>query len=250
MAFLLALNSTPAILSGDGLHVVEDDSLDDTNMNRCVLAVLADINLPKVELLTSRLDIERLALRANNAKWQSFVQRTEHSDAMNFERVVSCVDKYSAREAVQYDRLPKVLLTAGTGDFLLSVSRHVLDDGLSCGLCYQAKEITQRCACATKGAQQAFEVPVDPSISFVSVLAGVLLAAEFLKETIPDLYAGRVHNTVRVQVLSGSAKSTARPKDPQCNCSSKYVALGYRRTWLAEPVKELATSDARDHHDD
>ena len=80
-------------------------------------------------------------------------------------------------------------------------------------------------------------MPVDPSISFVSVLAGVLLRAEFLKEVAPGLDAGRVRNTVRVQSLTGSAKTTARSKDPRCNCSSKYVALGYKNTWRAEPVK-------------
>jgi len=139
---------------------------------------------------------------------------------------------------VQYDRLPKILLTAGTRDFLLSVSRHALDDGLSCGLCYQAKDAEPGCANATEAAQQAFEVPVDPSISFVSALAGVLLGAEFLKEVVPELRTGRAHNTVRVQTLTGAAKATAKSKDPGCNCSSKYVALGYQNTWRAETVKE------------
>jgi molybdopterin/thiamine biosynthesis adenylyltransferase len=237
MAALLLLNSTPAIRSSDGLHVVDDDTLDDTNLNRCLLAILEDIGSPKLEVLKTRLDVERLGLRLHNDKWQSFVMDSAHSDPLNFERVLSCVDKYPARESVQYDRLPKVLLTAGTGDFLLSVSRHVLDDGLSCGLCYQAKNTDPGCATATEGAQQAFEVPPDPSISFVSALAGFLLGAELLKEIAPELRSGRVANTVRVKSLVGSARTIARAKDPQCNCSSKYVAIGYRRTWNpgAEP---------------
>ena len=244
MAFLMLLSSTPSIRSGDGLHVVEDDTLNESNMNRCVLAVLDDIDSPKHGVLTSRLDTERLALKVHDTKWQSFVQTPEQSDALNFERVISCVDKYPGREAVQYDRLPKLLLTAGTGDFLLTVSRHILDDGLSCGLCYQVKDAEPVCANATEQAQQAFEVPVDPSISFVSALAGVLLGAEFLKEVVPELHAGRVQNSVRVQLLTGSAKPTARPKDKRCNCSSKYVALGYQNTWRADPVKDSAASEA------
>jgi molybdopterin/thiamine biosynthesis adenylyltransferase len=231
MALLLLLNSISAIHSGDGLHVVDDDTLDDTNMNRCILAILDDINSAKTEIIDSRLDVERLALETHGMKWQAFVETTEHRDASNFERVVSCVDKYRARQAVQYDRLPKVLLTAGTGDFLLTVSRHILDDGLSCGLCYQAKDPEPGCATATEGAQQAFEVPVDPAISFVSTLAGVLLGAEFLKEIVLEFTAARAQNTIRVQVLTGRAKTSARSKDPACNCSSKYVALGYKSTW-------------------
>jgi ThiF family len=239
MALLLLLNSTPAIRSGSGLHVVEDDTLDDTNMNRCVLAVLDDIDSPKIEIIESRIDTARLGLKVHDMKWQAFVQTPEHSDALNFERVVSCVDKYAARQAVQYDRLPRALLTAGTGDFLLSVSRHVLDDGLSCGLCYQAKDAEPGCATATEGAQEAFEVPVDPSISFVSALAGVLLGGELIKVSVPELRAGGIQNTVRVQVLTGAAKTSARSKDPGCNCSSKYVAMGYKNTWRAAPGEGL-----------
>lgn len=239
MAVLFVLNSIPAIRSGDGLHVVDDDTIDDTNINRCVLTILKDIGSAKLDVLMSRLDIKRLGVVPHQAKWQSFVQEPEHSDPKKFERVISCVDKYVAREAVQYDRLPKVLLSAGTGDFLLTVSRHILDDGLSCGLCYQAKDVEPDCANASEAAQQAFVGPADPSISFVSVLAGVLLAAEFIKETIPALHTGRIHNTVRVATLRGSAKKLARPKDPRCNCSSRYVAIGYRATW--EASQELSS---------
>jgi ThiF family len=231
MAVLLLLNSTPAIRSGEGLHVVEDDTLDDTNMNRCVLAILEDINSLKTAIIKSRTDTDRFALKVHEMKWQEFVRKPAHGDPRNFERVISCVDKYPAREAVQYDQLPRTLFTAGTGDFLLSVSRHVLDDGLSCGLCYQAKDPAQGCATATEGAQEAFETPVDPSISFVSALAGVLLGAELLKDAVPELSAGRLQNTVRVQTLTGVAKASARSKDPACNCSSKYVAIGYKNIW-------------------
>lgn len=231
MAMLLALNTFPTIRSGDGLHVVEDDTLDDTNMNRCVLAILDDINSSKTRIIESRLDIARLALKVHDVKWQSFVETSEHRDARDFERVVSCVDKYPARRAVQYDRIPRILLTAGTGDFLLSVSRHVLDDGLSCGLCYQARDMETGCAAVSEGAQEAFAVPTDPSISFVSALAGVLLGAELIKEIEPALHAGRIQNTVRMKVLTGVTKLLARPKDSSCNCSSKYVAIGYRNTW-------------------
>jgi len=123
------------------------------------------------------------------------------------------------------------------------VSRHILDDGLSCGLCYQAKDAEPGCATATEGTQQAFEVPVDPSISFVSALAGVLLGAELLKEIVPEFNGVRVKNALRLQVLTGAAKTSARSKDPACNCSSKYVAIGYRNTWqLPGRVADLSVS--------
>ena len=145
--------------------------------------------------------------------------------------MVSCVDRYAARRAVQYDRLPRTLFTAGTGDFLLTVSRHSLDDDLSCGLCYQARDAEPSCATVTEAALTAFELPPDPSISFVSALAGILLGAELLKDLVPELHEGCVRNTVRVQLLTGGVRSSARAKDPRCNCSSKYVGIGYRNAW-------------------
>jgi hypothetical protein len=231
MALLLLLDSTPAVRSSGGLHVVEYDPLDDTNMNRCVLAITKDINAPKLAILKSRLDTARLAIELHDSTWQSFVDKPEHREPLNFQRVVSCVDRYVARRAVQYDRLPRTLFTAGTGDFLLTVSRHSLDDGLSCGLCYQVRGAEPSCATATEGALTAFEVPPDPSISFVSALAGILLGAELLKDLVPELHEGCVRNTVRVQLLTGGATPTARAKDPGCNCSSNYVAIGYTNAW-------------------
>lgn len=237
MALLLLLNSTPAIRSGEGLHVIDDDQVDDTNLNRCVLAVLGDIGSLKAGVLEKRLDIERLALKVHPSTWQAFVETPGHNDPLRYERVVSCVDKYPGRRAVQYDRLPRVLLSAGTGDFLLTVSRHVLDDGLTCGLCYQAKETNPDCAKASQGAQSAFAVPVDPSISFVSALAGILLGAELLKELVPELQSGQIRNTARVQLLTSATKVFRRTKDPGCNCNSKYVAGGYQSTWGTAPSR-------------
>jgi hypothetical protein len=242
MAFLMLLDSTAAIRSSLGLHVAENDWLDDTNMNRCAIATIEDIDSLKTDIVRRRLDSSRLGLQLHDNTWQRFLQTSEHADERRFERVVSCVDKYAARRAVQYDRLPRTLFSAGTGDFLLTVSRHALNDGLSCGLCYQARDAQPGCAIASDGAQSAFEVPIDPSISFVSVLAGVLLGAEYLKDIAPSLFSGCVRNTVRVQSLTGQARSTARPKDAGCNCSSKYAEIGYRAMWARAPAKPATAS--------
>jgi hypothetical protein len=171
------------------------------------------------------VNADRLNLRVADERWQTFVQRPEHTDPLLFERVVSCVDKYEARRAVQYDRIPKVLLTAGTGDFLLAVSRHVLSDGLACGLCFQARDAEPTCATASEGAEQAFEAPIDPSIGFVSVLTGVLLGAELLKEIVPEWHAVRLQNTVRVKTLFGAVNVQPRPKSPSGDFITDCIAF-------------------------
>lgn len=237
MSFLAALHSMASIVSSDGLFIIDEDRIDASNLNRCLIAILADLvaddggPLYKIDILKARLAAERLNLRPYSQMWEKFLEQAEFRDPHLYELVVSCVDKYDARKAVQFAKQPRLLLTAGTGDFLLSVSRHRLDDGMSCGLCYQLRDRLPNCDTASEGAQHAFEKPIDPSIGFVSALAGVLLAAEYIKEIHPEWHAGRVNNTARLYALSGKFKAGRRIKDAACNCSSKYVILGYQDVW-------------------
>jgi len=238
MGFVLALQSMPTIRSSDGLFVIDDDRLDATNLNRCLMAILADaldkgVAKKKIEVIRARLKHAGLNLKPIDDRWQSFVARPEHADPRHYELVVSCVDKYEARRAVQYDKPPKVLLTAGTGDFLFTVSRHVLDDGLSCGVCYQLRDRLPTCDTASHGAQDAFQNEIDPSIGFVSALAAVMLCAEYMKEIRQEWRSAVIENAARCYVLQGHIKSGKRPKDPNCNCSNKYVAMGYNDIWKA-----------------
>src|SRR5207247_9863626 len=55
MGFLLTLECMVAISGSDGLLVIDDDKLDATNLNRCLLAVLADIGHSKLEVVGQRL---------------------------------------------------------------------------------------------------------------------------------------------------------------------------------------------------
>lgn len=235
LAFLLALSSCPWLSGSENLRVVDYDDLEDTNLNRCVLAVLSDLDLRaekgKVVIALRELTRQGFTPAVYPETWQAYAARPEYTDDCDFDLVVSCVDKYEARMAVQYARMPKLLLTAGTGDFLVTVSRHVLDDGLACGLCHQSRDPDTGCATAGESARSAFTGDPDPSISFVSALAGVLLAAEYLKEINPAWSEQRVANAVRVNALRGSGRPLARTKDPSCNCASKYVAAGYRTIW-------------------
>jgi molybdopterin/thiamine biosynthesis adenylyltransferase len=241
MAFFYTLGSIGAVKTSGEIHVADFDPLDDSNLNRCILAILEDVERFKVDLVEQRAGAERFRLKGHRETWQAFIARPEHAADDNYEWVVSCVDKYDARRAVQYDRLPKTLLTAGTNDFLLSVSRHALDDGLACGLCYQAKAKID-CGSASEGASREFEEEPDPSIGFVSVLAGALLCAEYVKAVTPALNGGSVRNAARINALLFKARRYERNKDPACGCASLYVKGGYERVWpsaqaLARPAE-------------
>ena len=236
MAALFTILNTPGTSASDGLHVVDHDMLEDSNLNRCILGLLDDVDKNKKVEIVARMARKRgLDIRPYDVTWQEFIARPEYSRAHEFERVISGVDKYASRLAVQYDRMPRVLLTAGTSDFLMSISRHKLNNGLSCGACYQARDVEPGCGEQSEGAQRAFEQPVDPSIGFVSVLAGALLAGELFKEVRADWRASAINNTLRLttNVLSQNirTKLLQRPKDAACNCMSKYVSLGYEEIW-------------------
>lgn len=236
MATLMTLLCFEQFTSSDGLIAVDHDALDPTNLNRCIFAILADIQLTenereKVKLAGRWFERSPLGYLGISQSWQQYLERAENSGERAFERILSCVDKYPARLAVQHGRAPRILLTAGTGDFALSVSRHILNNGLSCGLCYQSRKGETSCGEASTGLNQAFVNEPEPSIGFVSVLAGCLLAAEHLKEIVPEWGSARLKNSLRVKTLYPSAKRSARQKDPACNCSSRFVAMGYEATW-------------------
>lgn len=232
MAVLLLLDSVPIPVESKGLRVVDKDTLDGTNSNRCVLAVPRDEGRAKVEVVRERIDGTRLGLEPIPAWWEEFTKGPAWSAEENFRLVVSCVDKYEARQAVQFDPIPQLVFTTGTGDFLLTVSRHRLDDGRSCALCYQPRErVGPGCGQASDGAQAAFEVPVEPSIGFVSLLAGVFLGAELLKEIVPAWHGGRLRNTLRYQVLRRRSKAFESAKEDGCGCGSRFAAAAYREVW-------------------
>jgi hypothetical protein len=175
----LLLDTLPIPVESKGLRVVDKDTLDGTNANRCVLAVPRDEGEAKVDVVAARIDCSRLGLEPVSAWWEEFTTEPAWSDERNFRLVVSCVDKYEARRAVQLEPIPQLVLTTGTGDFLLTVSRHHLDIGRSCALCYQPRQRQgPGCGQASDGAQATFEGPAEPSIGFVSLLAGIFLGAE------------------------------------------------------------------------
>jgi tRNA A37 threonylcarbamoyladenosine dehydratase len=232
MAVLFVLDSLPVTLRSRGIRLADRDDLDGTSFNRCILAVPLDEGKRKVQVAFGRVDAGRLGLEVFYEWWEDFVEQDDIGEQSNFDLVVSCVDRYAARRAVQYDRMPRVILTAGTTDFLFHVSRHTVGDGLACALCYQPPDGREpSCGKASETAQQMFEVAIEPSIGFVSVLAGVLLAAEMMKEIVPAWRESRISNTLRFQVLGPRVKIFARAKEPGCGCNSQFVAKAYRLTW-------------------
>ncbi len=232
MATVYLLNNLSMTLISEGIFVVDKDILDDTSFNRCILAVPEDKGRLKVSIIAERVEQDRLNVHAINLFWEDFLNDAFHNDSSKFGLVVSCVDKYEARKAVQYLRIPQRLLTAGTSDFLVSVSSHKLDDNLSCALCYQPKTPEPKCSEASKEAQALFKADlIEPSIGFVSVLAGAILGGEIIKEVVPEWKGARINNTVRCKVLKRSFAIRTRKKDPTCGCNTEFLAEAYRRTW-------------------
>lgn len=231
-AFLFLLESLPIPTRSDGIWLVDKDHLDGTSFNRNMLAIPQDEGKEKVKVAVQRLDVGRLSLKPYYGWWKEFLDDPIRGTQEDCRFVVSCVDRYESRRSVQYDCMPKLIFTTGTGDFLLTVSRHQLDDGLACALCYQPRQwIGPHCGGISEATQRAFEAAIEPSIGFVSVLSGVLLASEFLKEVIPSWRAGRIKNTIRYQMLTRRSKVLKRPKEESCGCTSPFVTAAYRQIW-------------------
>jgi hypothetical protein len=108
---LAALHHTGTTLTGRG-QVVDDETIDTdgTNLNRHLIAVTADLNAPKANLMARALNPCGLSLAPRQRRWESLPHDQRHPPL-----AIISVDDDKIRRDVQYD-MPAILLNAGTGD--------------------------------------------------------------------------------------------------------------------------------------
>lgn len=108
---LAALHHTGTTLTGRG-QVVDDEAIDQggTNLNRYLIAVMADRNSPKASLLAATLTSCGLTLEPLPRRWETLPQEQRHPAL-----AIVSVDDDKVRREVQHD-MPATVLNAGTGD--------------------------------------------------------------------------------------------------------------------------------------
>lgn len=199
------LRSIPGIRGR--LVAIEPQGIETSNLNRYLLATMNDVTLKKskVELLKNFVSgpFQVLTFPYN---YQSGKQRCP------IDLVVLGVDRDESRWTVQED-FPRLILCGGTELSFVRVSRH--DDFLNkaCVGCLYPK-------LPPLGFTPSSELAPVPTISFVSALAGVLLAAEIIKERVNAFQEGRLDTMIHLNAFRiPFFQITRPPKSSQCGCS-------------------------------
>lgn len=113
------------------LNMVDHDIIDLSNLQRYVMALQKDLNMPKSKLARRLLKREGLRITAHPLKWSDFVAGRRNR---TFERVAVALDSAADRISLQAS-LPRWIVNAWTQELDLGISRHGFDDGKACLAC-------------------------------------------------------------------------------------------------------------------
>jgi len=169
------------------VSLVDGDSVDPSNLNRAPLFVAADLGLPKVEVVTSYLRRNGIAVRPHTTWFDDAV----HAGDLFRDRpdlVIPTANDRGVRLAIQ-DQVPPLQIYGTTGrnwDAFLGRHIPVTEDCLACRFPEARIEGEPPLVCSTARIQASPAkalVSSDAALPFLSTVAGVLAVAEILKAT-------------------------------------------------------------------
>ncbi len=156
------------------LVLIDDDSYDDTNLNRCLMAGWQDLGDPKVNAVTHRLKEAGVGVFAFPESIKDYSTASSaglrkdvaaETDALKFSVVVSCVDKNTSRHDVQ-GLGPQLLLGGSTLDLTAKANVYGLRPEAACLACHNPKEQDGEKIRALEA--QLRSMPVDEREHFLS----------------------------------------------------------------------------------
>jgi molybdopterin/thiamine biosynthesis adenylyltransferase len=198
-----SLFSTPGIEGN--IILIDPEVIETSNLNRYVLATTNDLRYRKAKVeLVKEFSTPQLKVQPFCKRYQDYVNQEGDS---GLDLVAVTVDDYKTHWDVQND-FPHIILNGATEIGYVRISRH--DDFLrkTClGCLYQAP--------APKGGSYP-----TPSISFVSTLAGVLIAAEIIKEKVQSFHGASLDNQLDLNCLKVLETTQVRKplKSSSCGC--------------------------------
>lgn len=187
--------------------VAEPKDLDEPDLNRYLLATAADLGRDKAPLFAERAP--GFELKWEKVRYQESAARARFLEGgQGAPLVLAGVDHPPSRIEIQRDD-PEVLVNGATERADLCVSRHAAaEPDAACLECITPNE----------------EVPgTIPTLGPVSALAGLLLAAEVVKERLPHLARWRLRGAVRVSTLRADSPYGVRiwAPEPQGGCACR-----------------------------
>ena len=113
------------------LHVIDDESVELSNLQRYVLTGQADVGVRKVELAKSTLATSGIDVQSHGQRWGRYLRERDNWD---LQRVAVAVDSVRDRLAIQ-GSLPRWIVNAWTQAGDLGVSRHAFVGDHACLAC-------------------------------------------------------------------------------------------------------------------
>ena len=256
------------------LHLIDNEAVDETNLNRYVLMRRRDIGRSKVDVARDALACTAIQPVPYRGAFTCYVK--EHGGAINL--LLSPVDSPEGRRGLAKE-LPRRVINAATGRTTVTVSTHGFNDGKACLHCLypvdpngasredimaadmglSGEEVRKlvrtnapaeaqlvarieahrgvepgrwagnvgspidsfyaKAVCGEAPLRLPFANVVAP-LSFISASAGILLAAELVKASHPELSQWALDNYFRVDTLKhpNPAFHQLRPQDPSGRC--------------------------------
>ena len=181
-AVIYTLCSIPNLLIE--ASIAEPENLDVSNLNRYAFS-LAEDAINKISKIDSALKFAKSSLTPNKLIKLPFEQIIDPLDKKDL--AVIGVDNVEGRWAVQKASPNQILCggTTGIGDIQISTFNRI-DDGACMGCFYP----------------EPLPPGTIPTVSFVSILSGVLMAGEIIKTRVSDFEPYRLINNINLSLLS------------------------------------------------
>jgi molybdopterin/thiamine biosynthesis adenylyltransferase len=200
-------------MQGD-LAVIDHDKIDESNLNRYLIAGKPDIGRPKVEVVASFLN-NKFRVQAIPKKYSDYIQET---GSRRLDLVVSTVDNNQAREEIQSD-LPREVLHGATHEQTFVVSRHDFIHGacLGCLFFREEQSYSEQISLETGISIEEVErilssngtFSVDHARTIVNKRGGdAIRLSSFVGQPFREVYAKEICGTLRVQVGPESVAAT------------------------------------------
>lgn len=186
--------------------IVEPQTAEVSNLNRYLLLTARDaIQGASKCSVAQKVAQQHLAVKVYPKSYEDYKSRLQSP----IDVALVGVDTDESRWHVQ-DNLPRVLLCGGTEVYQVRVSQHVNPAGQAClGCVYPKRDMPPL---------PAQPEPV-PSISFVSALAGILMAGELIKENSEELQPYALDICLDLDILRMPHFRVTKPqKSEQCGC--------------------------------
>lgn len=179
--------------SGVGaITVVDADNIEESNLNRQILATVSSLGKSKAETGVERILSINPRCKANAKKLFYLPESASEIDLTAYDYVVDCIDTVTAKIFLAkecFEKNVKLICSAGTGNKLDATAFKVADifDTKVCPLCkVLRRELKKEGVPSLKVVYSEEEPKFDgrppASVSFVPTVAGFIIAGEVIKE--------------------------------------------------------------------